>query len=356
LAEDQRSVAFFECCERSAGPQTNDASVRHLCDLTVSVIIPTRNRPEELSTLLTCLSEQTVRPREIIVIDDSDDSKTEQLVRENAGELRIKRITLSYARNENEKSLTIARNLGVSLAKFEIIMFLDDDVELYNNYLEEVLKVYARNPAAVGVQGYFKTGRNNSLSNAMHKVFYLSQSVQNKWQILPSGQEVFPIPLTKTIDCPRLSGANHSYRKQVFKLLSFDETLKGYGFGEDKDFSYRVSKKYPKGLYCTPNAKLIHKESTKARLPRKSQLYMESVNDLYFFYKNIPQTLSNKAIYAWSRIGLLIAMFTGLLLKSKTKAYLPQIAYLLSSYLWAMKHSREIKTGNLSFADEVLRN
>ena len=50
----------------------------------VSVVIPTRNRPESLATCLEALEGQSVQPDEILVVDGSDalDWKVERVMSE----------------------------------------------------------------------------------------------------------------------------------------------------------------------------------------------------------------------------------------------------------------------------------
>lgn len=336
--------------------QTDENLSKNARTLDVSVIIPTRNRPDELRVVLNCILNQTRYPKEVIVVDDSDGSRTENLINENADSFLTKRVVLNYVRNTKERSLTAARNLGTGIAKSEIVLFFDDDVILNSNYIEEILNVYKRHVDAVGVQGYVKINGSSSLTNAISRVFYLSHHAKDTWEILPSGEEIFPAPLSKIINCPRLSGANQSYRRFVFQCFSFDEALKGYGFGEDMDFSFRVFKKYRNGLYVTPYARLVHKESTNSRLPKKSRTCMKTVYNLYFFYKHIPQTFLNKAIFIWSKIGQLTTMLEELLLKRKTKSDRLQILFLIDSYFYALKHCGEIKRGNLTFFNEILMN
>lgn len=333
----------------------NERFAKDVSSLNVSMVIPTNNRPEELRRLLNCLLIQTISPREIIVIDDSKDSRTENLISQNIENFLTNKIMLRHVRNRKEKNLTSARNLGVKMAEFEIVMFLDDDVVLNDDYVEEILNVYRKNVNAIGVQGYIEVRYDSPLLNAIGRVFYLSHHAQDVWRILPSGEEISPVPLSRVINCPRLSGANQSYRRFIFKRFKFDETLKGYGFGEDKDFSFRVYKEYGNCLYATPYARLVHNESNKSRLPKKSRTYMTEVYGAYFFCKNIPQTFANKVLYVWSRIGQLLITLGTLLFKKKREFEWQQIMFLANSYLCILKHYEEIRIGNLAFFNEPLK-
>jgi len=93
----------------------------------VSALIPTRNRPDEVQPLLHNLSEREYSPFEFIVVEASDDRKTEDIVREFGFEgtgLKIR-----YFRAP-DRGLTKQRNFGISRSTGQGILMLDDDILL----------------------------------------------------------------------------------------------------------------------------------------------------------------------------------------------------------------------------------
>ena len=89
---------------------------------TVSVVICTLNREESLLQVLRLLKDQTVRPLEILVIDQSTRPAPKfQAFLEEAGK-DIRRLSLS------PPSTTAARNLSIREVRGEIVLYLDDDV------------------------------------------------------------------------------------------------------------------------------------------------------------------------------------------------------------------------------------
>ena len=89
----------------------------------VSVVIPTRNRPDSVVTAVASALGQTRPVEEVIVVVDGPDSLT---VRALAAlpDPRLHVIVLAESRGANN-----ARNHGAALAKGEWIAFLDDDDE-----------------------------------------------------------------------------------------------------------------------------------------------------------------------------------------------------------------------------------
>ena len=104
----------------------------------LSVIVPTLHRSQDLEVLLESFISQTQSPLEILIIDQSDDTKTKELC------LRFKKeLPLKYTHSKI-KSSTHNRNLGVRQAKGEVVVFLDDDTELEPDYLEQIDNFYKR--------------------------------------------------------------------------------------------------------------------------------------------------------------------------------------------------------------------
>lgn len=102
----------------------------------VSVIIPTYNRVKDVDECLDSIILQRILPKEVIIVDDSDNDEIKNLVEHRKDKFKEKDIVLRYIRNEKEKSLTIARNIGIENATGDTILFLDDDVILDKNYIK----------------------------------------------------------------------------------------------------------------------------------------------------------------------------------------------------------------------------
>ena len=106
--------------------------------LSVSIIIPTRNRSAILALCLNALPAGTreLRPPEVIVSDDcsSDDTrKTVEEFRDASG------WNVRYLRQRRPMGANAARNAGLSVAGGEIIVFIDDDVLVTEGWLCKLL-------------------------------------------------------------------------------------------------------------------------------------------------------------------------------------------------------------------------
>lgn len=90
----------------------------------VSIVVPTRNRPALLRRALESLAMEGAPPDrvEIVVTDNSDDTESGRLVKEEFGELKV-----LYFRNEPPTGMVENWNLGAARASGEWVIFLHDD-------------------------------------------------------------------------------------------------------------------------------------------------------------------------------------------------------------------------------------
>ncbi|WP_052518733.1 glycosyltransferase family 2 protein [Archangium violaceum] len=95
-------------------------------DCSISVIIPTRDRPALLRRALASVTAQTRCPDEVIVVDDGD------LPMEQPPGPGVRLV-----RQEVPHGAALARNLGASAASGSLLAFLDDDDSWDPVYLEE---------------------------------------------------------------------------------------------------------------------------------------------------------------------------------------------------------------------------
>jgi glycosyltransferase involved in cell wall biosynthesis len=302
---------------------------------------------------------QTILPKEVIIVDDSDNNEIENLIAYRKDEFKEKGILLRHIKNERERSLTIARNVGIENAAGDIILFLDSDVVLDRDYIKEILKIYKEKPDALGVQGLIQNDKKEKeftdrLIGIFNRLFFIHVDEKNKFRLLPSLGVSFPSFVDEIIKCEWLSGANQSYKKEILEGFKFDENLKKYSWGEDLDTSYMIFKKYPHSLFMTPYAKLIHNTSQEGRHLKRDVINMDVIYLTYLFYKNIDQNLKDKFLYIWSRMGRIALSMIFLILKP-SKSKLTEVKYVLGAPIYCMKHIREIKEGDLEFFNKGLR-
>lgn len=108
-------------------------------NISVSVIIPTRDRPEMLLKAIASLEKQTLLPQEIIVVDDSSkDIYWKNLVPQIGENIRS---NLIWHQLEQTSGASVARNYGAKIATGNVLMFLDDDDTWNENKIANQVKI-----------------------------------------------------------------------------------------------------------------------------------------------------------------------------------------------------------------------
>jgi cellulose synthase/poly-beta-1,6-N-acetylglucosamine synthase-like glycosyltransferase len=249
----------------------------------ISVVIPTYYRSNDLAELFGSILKQTIMPLEVIVVDDTPTNEIRALCEDYGVKFKLLNIELIHVKNPKERSITIARNIGAKMAKGDIIMFFDSDVFLYPDYMENILDVFQNYPNALGVQGwdYIRKPNKNLLTTSIEIIFDQIRFVKEE----QCKYNQYPTALTRIINCEHLEGANMSFKRQVMEEFQFDENLKKYTWMEDTLFGFSVRKRYPNSLYMTPYAKYIHKWSPEGRVEAKELKKLKRIYGQYVLTK-----------------------------------------------------------------------
>ena len=103
-----------------------------------SLIVATVNRVDESERILVSLDAQTCQEFEIIAVDQNPDDRLLPVFQRHPG--------LSIRRLRSERGLSHARNVGLPVARGDIIAFPDDDCCYPPELLASVARWFAENP------------------------------------------------------------------------------------------------------------------------------------------------------------------------------------------------------------------
>ncbi len=106
-------------------------------NLSVTLIIPTLNRSKLLKRALQSVLNQTIIPKEIIVVDNGSRDSTKKMI-----ERDFENIKYIY---HNKKGVSKARNVGIKSARNELICFLDSDDEWCPKKIEKQVNFFSNN-------------------------------------------------------------------------------------------------------------------------------------------------------------------------------------------------------------------
>ena len=221
------------------------------------IVIPTRNRPNEIVNTINFLKLNKNFFSKIIIVDSSDIELKE----------KIKKSLLNYNLNikliDAQPSTCTQRNLGFSFIKDEqFIMFLDDDNIFYNDAFFQINDFLKKNIDFAGVAFNQILKEKNSFSEKLKKNF-----ITNKLNIYPSQKGGFSrsgwqskfINFEKDTVVEWLPTRAVIYKTEFTKNIRFDENLGIYGYLEDLDFSLELKKRGK--LFVCGNAKYTHDKS-----------------------------------------------------------------------------------------------
>lgn len=107
--------------------------------VTVSVVIPTLDRPTKLKTALRNLYQQTYKDFEVIIVDSGDRTQTETVLEEVRSLYHDSQIKYIQQPPSGPAS---ARNLGVKQAEGKYIAFFDDDDRWHPSKLQRQVEMF----------------------------------------------------------------------------------------------------------------------------------------------------------------------------------------------------------------------
>jgi glycosyltransferase involved in cell wall biosynthesis len=211
----------------------------------VTIGISTYNRSASLRQQSLAAIEKLTYPNyEVIVIDDSSPDDTQTVIQEYQAKIS----NFTFFRNIKNEGICYSRNRILDNAKGDIIVFIDDDVSVFPDCLDEIVKAYTQDPDALfawgGVYQCHGTCDPNKLTFG--------------------------------------SGSLFSIRRIIAQHFRFDTNIrymKTY-VCEEHDFARRVQQA-PAKIIRTPAAKANHYQA-----PAKNRAWRGLGGDLNYLYEN----------------------------------------------------------------------
>jgi hypothetical protein len=211
----------------------------------VTVVVITHNGRGVIPECLLSLRNQTIRPTQILVINNASTDGTPEWVRAGFPEARVVDRSVNSGPNP-------ARNEGIRQADAELVLLVDDDAVLDTHCLEELLAAWKRFPdAAVWTPRIVYHDRPDTIQWEGTRVHYLMEAILLNPDT-PIARGVRDVTATHVAGgvCYLLS------RSKAFEAGLFDEE---YFFGRtDAEFTFRLSLAGHK-IYSVPRAVCYHR-------------------------------------------------------------------------------------------------
>jgi GT2 family glycosyltransferase len=202
-----------------------------LAEIRISVIICTRDRPDELDRCLAGFASQSRVPDEIVVVDNASVSDRIRSIAEKHG--------ARYLR-EDRAGLDFARNTGAMAATGDLLLYTDDDTELHHDWIAHLAAAFDQ-PHVMAVTGLVLPAR---LDTEAQLLFERAWGFGRGFKRIDFGPEFWE--QTKGRGCPTWeigAGASMGFRREVFDHVGyFDERLGAgqSGCSDDSEFWYRI--------------------------------------------------------------------------------------------------------------------
>lgn len=176
----------------------------------LSIVIPTYNEEEYLPVLLDSIKEQSFKDYEIIIADANSTDRT-PLIAKEYGCILV-----------DGGMPAVGRNNGAKIAKGEYILFLDSDLRLTDEYLNDLIYEFRMERLGIGITQMTPLSEKteDKILHELANMFMIS--VEN---IKPHGAGCYGIIVKRSL---------HE------EFGGFDESLT---FGEDTDYIERIAKK-----------------------------------------------------------------------------------------------------------------
>ncbi len=291
----------------------------------VSVTIAAKNEEQNIAKSLSSALNQSYRPIEIFLIDDTSTDKTAEVA-----EQCYKNYLES--KPQSTKSFTIVRNLtnlgfggshnaGIRRAQGNFILCLNADCELDKDYVQWAVDIFTRNEAVGAVQGKLINRKTRKIDTTgliifkNRRVINRGQGMKDKGQF-ENEEEIWGV-----------DGAAPVYRREMLEDIRIEDEYFDadfFAYKEDVDLSWRMRWAGWKCMY-QPKSVAYHDRSAGERITRNpleiirerrkisefakfhsfvNQRLMQIKNETpYLFFKYAPQILV-KEIMSWSYVLL----------------------------------------------------
>ncbi len=197
-------------------------------DVLVSIIIPARDEKDNLHIVIDDLMAQEYDKTmfEIIVVDDGSSDGTVDMVKKHF---------------DSEKSIQLIANSGsgkkdaitnaMKLAKGELIITVDADGSMDENWLQDIVYFYRETHAKMIVAPVYMDDKRT--------LFGKMQSLEFMALVASGGGSLY---FENAILC---NGANLAFTKKVFKEVNGFEGINTIATGDDVLLMYKIQEKFP---------------------------------------------------------------------------------------------------------------
>ncbi|MBU1127319.1 glycosyltransferase family 2 protein, partial [Patescibacteria group bacterium] len=303
--------------------------------LKVSVIIPNYNGEKLIDDCLKSLYAQTLKPREIIIIDNASTDNSRIVIKRNYPE--VKMIFL-----KKNKGFAYAVNLGIKKSSCSKVLILNNDTIVDGKAIE--LLVYTLNKKSDYIAGVVPC-----VINTTNGIKSIGAYVNELGQAFV--KPVFTKKISDTGEVFLATGAAILCRKEIFAEIGYFEE-KFFAYAEDIDWSFRAQLRGYKFVYNN-KAIIFHIEkATSSKLPKLLE-YLQYRNAYLFIIRCFPREVLFKRFRFIRMFATNINTFVYLVLKGFGIEALKANFWLLINVHWIIQSRKKILNDCLVSIDYI---
>ena len=268
----------------------------------ISILILASNKCEYTRRGLASLLHSSLRPFEVVLVDNGSGDETPKVFAEFAERAKASQIAVKILRLEQNLGAVVGRNRGMELMRGRYWVFLDNDVAVRSRAWLECLRAELERDARVGI-----VGPKLVYPLAPHDIQCAGCDVTPGGQVAFRGRGQARLTPEYNVpkDCQTLISATWMMRAEVAKQIGpLDEIFSPVQF-EDIDYCYRFREA---GWLCRyiPGVEMYHFENVTTSRGALNYPYLTVKNGLKFKNKwrqrfSVENGLSEKN-WQWAQV------------------------------------------------------
>ena len=252
-------------------------------DNRISVVIATRNRAESLGRCLAALERGERRADEIVIVDQSDDDATRDIVAARP------HLTIRYDR-QPPRGLGAAQNVGFARATAPIVAVLDDDCLAEGRWLATIAAAFRARPDLDGLTG---------------RVLPQEPRGSRTFAVASRTSEVRREFTGRALPWEVGSGNNFALRRTAFDRIGGCDERLGPGApahgGVDMDLFHRLLRAGSRFLY-EPDAIVYHERQTRSERRERRPMYGHGMGAAIALWRRSGDASAGTILREWTRL------------------------------------------------------
>lgn len=262
----------------------------------LTLIVPTKDRPEKIADLLNSLALQTVSCRRIIIVDGGE--SVEHVVMPYQC-----RLPVEYYRCVPPGQIRQRNYAYTKLTDSDILVgLLDDDLVLEPDAVEKMLDCWNSVESSTAGISF------NIINSVPFRHSWLrhlaGMGSKEMGRVLRSGYNVPISPVDQDIRAEWLCGGATVWKKEILEEYKNRDIRTAWAICEDLIFSYPIGKERP--LYVSASARVRH-EHVYDHKSKKKHVYYGRNNALWRFYFVESNQELSRMHYSWMVLCQVIA-------------------------------------------------